>query len=125
MSQAHELLRLVLGKHKMGIFTLPVADVERIEEELRKETGVDSLPETAAAPPSDTLERSWERFGEEFAGVRSSAPLLFGKMAFYAGAQSFVGVVSAALEDEEDVDAWQRLEGAYEELSQACEELKI
>jgi hypothetical protein len=34
IAQAHALLMLILGKHKMGIFTLPPADVERIEQEI-------------------------------------------------------------------------------------------
>lgn len=79
--------------------------------------------EPVKPPVADTLERSWELFSEE----QRHAQVEIGpaRKAFYAGAQSFVGIVSAAMEDEEDVDAWQRLEGAYEELSQACEELKI
>jgi hypothetical protein len=79
--------------------------------------------ESAKPPVLDTLKLAWERFSEE----QGHAQIEVGpaRKAFYAGAQSFVGIVSAAMEDEEDVDAWQRLEGAYEELSQACEELKI
>lgn len=34
IAQAHALLMLILGKHRMGIFTLPPADVERIEAEI-------------------------------------------------------------------------------------------
>ncbi len=79
--------------------------------------------EQEKAPVPDTLSRCWERFNEE----ERHAQVEIGpaRKAFYAGAQSFVGIVSAAMEDEQDVDAWQRLEGAYEELAQACEELKI
>lgn len=79
--------------------------------------------EPVKPPATDTLERSWERFNEE----ERHAQVEVGpaRKAFYAGAQAFVGIVSAAMEDELDAEAWQRLECAYEELAQACEEMKI
>lgn len=84
---------------------------------------VEYAESTGKSPAPDTLKLAWERFNEE----ERHAQVEVGpaRKAFYAGAQSFVGIVSAAMEDEQDVDAWQRLEGAYEELAQVCEELKI
>jgi hypothetical protein len=119
VTQAHALLRLVLGKHKMGIFSLPVADVERIEAELSETEAAE-----AAKPPaaSDSLARLWEMFSEE----QRHAQVEVGpaRKAFYAGAQAFVGIVAGALEM--DDAAYDKLiEETYEELSQACEELKI
>jgi hypothetical protein len=79
--------------------------------------------ESDRPPVPETLRLAWERFTEE----QRHAQVEIGpaRKSFYAGAQAFVGIVSAAMEDEEDVDAWQRLEAAYEELANACEELKI
>lgn len=71
---------------------------------------------------SDSLARLWKAFSEE----QSHAQVEVGpaRKAFYAGAQAFVGIVAGALEMD-DAAYDKRIEETYEELSQACEELKI
>ncbi len=108
----------------------------KLIDEIIVATGANSLPEAlqaAAAQRSaqkalkahapESLFRCWERFNEE----ERHAEVEVGpaRKAFYAGAQSFVAFIWAATEDEQDLAAWQRLERVYEELAEACKELKI
>ena len=53
MAQALAVLRIIRGKHAMGIFTLPAADVERIDALLRAQDA--SIPAPAIEPSDDRL----------------------------------------------------------------------
>jgi hypothetical protein len=112
---------------------------EKLISEIMVATDASSLPEALekakagrdtgpAAEPGTSLTTAWERFAEEEGHTQPDRRFEHyepGRRAFWAGAQSLVGVVADALEDENDVDSWQKLEGAYEEIGQACEEMKL
>jgi hypothetical protein len=83
-------------------------------------------PEPESAEPGTTLERSWEGFAEERAGMAADAPLAFARQAFYAGAQSFCAVMGAALADESsDEESTRQVDAVYVELAAAIKELKL
>jgi hypothetical protein len=85
-----------------------------------------SLRLADAEPGSTTLERSWDVFAENFAGIRANEPLRFGLMAFYAGAQSFCAAVTAAMDsDVEEADFERLLDAILSELAAALEEMKL
>jgi hypothetical protein len=84
-----------------------------------------SASEPAPKPePSDTLERSWERFSEE----EKHAQVEVGpaRRAFYAGAQSFCSAMGAALDDQVDeIESTKQMDSIYEELAATLTELKL
>lgn len=107
---------------------------EKLISEIMVATDASSLPEAlekakagrdAFEPvePGTSMAAAWERFSEE--EQHAQVEIRAARRAFWAGAQSLVGVVADALEDESDLASWQKLEGAYEEIGQACEELKL
>jgi hypothetical protein len=114
---------------------------EKLISEIIESVGAQSLPEafelikearaeaqrSEATQPSTTLNESWERFAQEFASIRETSPLQFALMSFFAGAQTIVGIMNAAMDDESisEEESFERMEAAYKELAEAIEELKI
>lgn len=80
---------------------------------------------------TEALGAAFERFSEKdppSADLEADAQLVYRtaqRRAFWAGAQSTVAIFSAAVADEDDTDAWHRVEAAYDEVAAACEELKL
>lgn len=111
---------------------------EKLITEIIESVGAQSLPEafelikaaraeataSDAVQPGSTLNAAWERFSEE--EQHAQVEIRAARRGFYAGAQTFVGIMNAALDDEiGDEDSSRQMEAAYKELEQAIEEMKL